>query len=105
MPVVLKDITIPAVSVVAVVGALFGGANWIQGSIKESVAEVASDVQAMKESVASLDRKVAVMDGSRFTSANGLEVWQAIAAIKSEIVRLETRQLGIIERIAILEKK
>jgi hypothetical protein len=101
VPQQLKDLAVPITSVVAVIGALFAGASWIQTSIKE----VAREVAVLRHDVNGLESKVAVMDGNRFTSADGLAIWQAIASAKSDIVRLETRQVAIAERMVALEKK
>lgn len=99
----VQSLTIPIVSVVAVVGALLGGVLWIQSAIagegnklSDCISEVAADVQSLRE-------RVIAIDASRFTAGDGLEVWRQIATIKETCVRIEQRQVDIAERLKTIE--
>lgn len=76
-----KQIALPlGISVASVVAAFLGGALWINAQLT-----------AMTLSIHELSRTVAALDASRFTAANGLEMWQAISDIKTRIAVMEAR--------------
>jgi len=77
-----KQLVLPiGVSVVTVVAAFLGGAMWITAQIGELRAAINAQGNEMRADIADLKKTVAVIDASRFTATNGLEVWQAIADV------------------------
>ena len=50
------------------------------------------------------NREIAVMQGNRFTSEDGLEVWQAIADLKAELLT-EMPPRWLVDRLDRLENK
>ena len=101
----IKQATIPIVSVAAVVGALLAGVFWIQSSIGQESARLSTDIRAVSADVQSVKEKVTAIDSSRFTAADGLELWKQISVQRENLARIEQRQADLIERVRTVEKK
>ncbi|NJO82885.1 MAG: hypothetical protein HC828_08730 [Blastochloris sp.] len=60
---------------------------------------------AIQDQLNQLNLKLVSVEASRFSSADALVVWKEIAAQKEIIVKLQERQLTVVERLAKLESK
>jgi len=105
-----KEILIPLASVLAVVGALFAGAGYIQTAINGVGLQVTTLNYQMNEQVAIINKEisairvqVASIEASRFNSADALLIWKEIASQQTAIAKCQERQAIIIERVNRLE--
>ena len=85
MPQNVKEVALPLALVITVVVTFLGGAAWINKEQQTTRDMNAANIQKLSQEISHISSRLHTLEASRFTVANGLELWKEIAIIKEKI--------------------
>ena len=94
MPQAAKEVALPLALVITVVVTFLGGAAWINKEQQTTREMNAAQVQKLSQEISHISSRLHTLEASRFTVANGLELWKEIAIIKVEGMTYQPPLIG-----------